>query len=197
MTLSILICTTIDRRVMFLDLQTEFYRQIVSNGLATEVEVLYEEDNKEMSVGAKRQILLERAIGDWIVYFDSDDKPNREYVLLIYQTIISNSDIDCIGMNVDMTTDGNNPQKCCHRLKYPEWKDNIDGWDYVRNITHFNPIKRKLALMVGFKDERFGEDKIYSDLVTKLCKKEAYIEQPLFHYRYTTQIPHKEKYGIR
>jgi hypothetical protein len=96
-----------------------------------------------------------------------------------------------------MTTNSEREQVCCHSLRYPEWKDNVDGYDYVRNVTHFNVVRRDLALQVGFKDKRFGEDKIYSDAVTKLCKTEVFIDKVMFHYRYSNKVPHRKKYGIR
>jgi glycosyltransferase involved in cell wall biosynthesis len=196
MKLSILIATTVDRRDMFNNLYINFNTQISLLDLRNQVEVIYIEDNKQMSIGNKRNELLKLASGEWIVFFDSDDKPANNYVELIYNTIINNPDIDCIGINVNMTTNGNNPQRCCHRLKYQTWRDNVDGWDYVRNITHFNPVKKELALKVGFKDLRFGEDKDYSDRLFPLLKKEFYIEQPIFDYLYTNKQSHNIKYGI-
>lgn len=189
--LSILIATTKNRRPLFDKLYTEFKKQI--KGLP--VEVLYEEDNKEISIGLKRQILLNRSIGKYICYFDSDDFPFGYYVKMILQAL--EQEPDCVGMLIHMTTNNKKPQTCCHSLRYPVWKENVDGYDYVRNVTHFNPVLRSLAIKVGFRDTRYGEDRVYSDAVTKLCKKEAFIKLKLFHYRYSTSEPHKKKYGIR
>ena len=191
MILSILICTTIDRRPLFQKLYNELDRQ--AQGLS--VEILFEEDNKEISVGAKRQKLLKRAKGEYIVYFDSDDFPYEDYVIEILTAIESKP--DCVGFLIHMTTNGVKPQTCCHSLKYKKWAENVDGYDYVRNVTHFNTIRRDLALKVGFDDMRFGEDHKYADAVTKLCKTEVFIDKKLFHYRYSTKIPHNQKYGIR
>lgn len=194
MKLSILICSIEDRSEQRKSLLSIFKNQII--GICDDkVELLLRIDNKEESVGAKRQTLLKNSKGEYIVFFDDDDLPSHNYVELILKAIESKP--DCVGINVAMTTNGERPQRCCHSLIYPEWKNNVDGWDYVRNITHFNPVKRELALQVGFKDLRFGEDKEYSDAVTKLCKTEVYIEEPLFHYRYSNKINHKEKYGIK
>lgn len=192
--LSILICTTIDRRELFKKLYYEFFVQTKD----LPVEVLFEEDNKEISVGAKRQKLLLRAQGTHIMYFDSDDWPMTYYVEEILKALEKNP--DCVGFLIAMTTNGQRPQVCCHSLKYKEWKGDgktkIDGYDYVRNVTHFNCVRRDIALQVGFKDLRFGEDKIYSDAVTKLCKTEVFINKKMFHYRYSNKIPHKLKYGL-
>lgn len=190
----ILIAATYDRQDEFDLLLYKLLKQIEYLDLQEEVDILWDMDNKEKSIGKKRQDLLERATAEYICYFDSDDDPYEYYIPAIYIALQSNP--DCVGMLIQMTTNGINPQMCCHSLKYPTWENNKDGYDYVRNVTHFNVVKRELALQVGFPDIRFGEDKIYSDQVTKLCKKEVFIDQPLFHYRYSNIMPHNKKYGI-
>lgn len=195
--LSVLICTITERKFQFKQLEKYFQRQIRIHGLHGKVEILSECDNKQMSIGSKRQKLLERASGEFIVFFDDDDEPYEGFLKNIVAVIENNPKIDCIGVNINMTTNGKTPQRLCHSLKYKEWKENIDGWDYVRNVTHRNPVRRELALKVGFKDLRFGEDRIYSDLLTTLCKKEVYITEPSFHYKYSNKIKPNQKYGIR
>lgn len=197
MKLSILIATIQERKPLFDSLYAELNKQIRRANAKEEVQIIPLSDNKEISIGLKRQKLLEMASGTWIVYIDDDDWPYEYYLRAILDAIDSPIDNDCIGINVFMTTDGVRPEKCCHRLKYPTWENKVDGWDYVRNITHFNPVLREKALQVGFKDLRFGEDKDYSDRLFPLLKREIYIEKPLFYYRYSTEIKHNQKYGIK
>lgn len=193
MILSILICTTYDRRRMFEKLYAELQRQ--RSECQEPVEILFEEDGKQISVGAKRQKLLRRATGEYIVFFDSDDWPFQWYLSSILEALKSKS--DCVGFLIHMTTNGQKDQTCCHSLQYKEWATNVDGYDYVRNCSHFNPCKREIALKVGFKDLRFGEDKLYSDGVSRLCKTEVFINKKLFHYRYSNAVRHNVKYGIK
>lgn len=191
MRLSILIATTIDRRQLFNVLYEEFMRQ--TEGLS--VEVLFEEDDKQMTIGAKRQKLLERAKGDYVAFFDSDDWPMEYYISEVLRAL--EFDPDCVGFLIHMTTNLNNPQTCCHSIQYPKWAEKVDGYDYVRNCTHFNPIKRELALQVGYDSSlRFGEDRKYSDAVTPLCVHEVFLDRRLFHYRYSSKEPFAKKYGI-
>jgi hypothetical protein len=167
-------------------------------------------DNKEISIGKKRQRLLELAAekrsassalyledstNQYVVFFDDDDWPSENYVERIYRAISLLP--DCVGITVNMTTNGGRPQRCCHSLKYKEWAEHVDGFDYVRNVTHFNPVRLDLALQVGFEDVRFGEDKIYSDKLTALCTREEFLDAPLFEYRYNDTIPFEQKYGIQ
>lgn len=191
----ILIASTLDRQNQFDFLLFLLLTRIEYLGLENEVDVLFDIDNKEKSIGKKRQDLLQLATAEYISYFDSDDEPYDNYIPAIYAAMQSNP--DAVGIKIQMTTNGGNPQLCCHSLKYPVWENNKDGYDYVRNVTHFNPVKRELALQAGFNPSlRFGEDKDYSDRLTPLCKKEVFIDNPVFHYRYSNLMSHNEKYGI-
>lgn len=197
MILSILICSIPDRKEMLANLWHLF--EDISKGY--DVEVLYDATGKEMSIGKKRQALLERAKGDWIVFFDDDDQPNEHYVRWILEAIRNNPDIDCIGIRGLMTTNGQNPKTWCHRLGYPIMGDGRTktsyGYDYVRPIIHFNPVKREKALAAGFRDMRFGEDMDYARRLNPLLTKEYFIDEELFHYQYSNQIKHNIKYGIQ
>lgn len=193
--LSILIATILDRQFLFNKLKAEFERQISLNKADADVEICSVSDNKQMSIGLKRQQLLDMAEGEYIVFFDDDDWPEAFYIAELLNAIKEKP--DCIGFPIRMTTDGRKPQICCHSLQFPEWRENYGGYDYVRNVTHFNPVKSYIAKMIGFTDKRFGEDKEYADKVTKLCKTEVFINKPIFHYRYSAQIPHNKKYGIK
>lgn len=197
--LSILIATTTERESQFKDLIMLFLLQIDSQ-FEEKVEIIAMQDNKEISIGRKRQLLLEQAKGKFIVFFDDDDFPYSFYVKTIVSVIQNNPDIDCIGLVIDMTTDLQNHQTCFHSLQNKEWRDGFkvqDKYDYYRNVTHFNPVRRDLALQVGFPDLRFGEDKDYSDRISLLCKKEYMIDMPLWHYKFSTNQKHNEKYGIK
>lgn len=198
MKISILICSITDRDAQLKKLLDNLYGQRIP--YTEEVEILTEVDNKEISVGAKRQKLLERAKGKWVVWFDDDDIPSQRYIKLIIDAITNNKDIDCIGIRGLMTTNGGNPKTWLHRLGYKiEGDGNTPtkyGYDYVRPIIHFNPVLRSKALIAGFKDMRYGEDMDYAERLNKLLTKEYFIDEELFHYNYTSTVPHNKKYGI-
>lgn len=200
MILSVLICSVPERQNMLANL-FHYFKEI-SSAFRQEVEIIYDNSPKhEMSVGKKRQLLLERAKGEWIVFFDDDDQPNEQYINWIMEAIKQHPDIDCIGIRGLMTTNGENAKTWCHRLGYPIDGDGLHptkfGYDYVRPIIHFNPVLRKKALQAGFRDMRFGEDMDYADRLNEILEKEYFIDQELFHYKYTNHLPHKEKYGIK
>jgi len=186
--LDILICSIKDRHQQLTILLNEFRRQ--------GAEPITLVDNREMSVGAKRQKLLEMATQPWIVFFDDDDWPSEKYYDLILKAIESDPGADCCGIWGKMTTDGRNPKTWCHRLGYPI-AERQHGFDYVRPIIHFNPVRTQFALKAGFKDMRWGEDMDYANRLNPLLKREVFIKEPLFLYRYSTKVPHKIKYGIK
>jgi hypothetical protein len=63
MKLSILIATVHERAEMLTKLLGKFEGQ-----RSDDIEIVVMSDNKEISIGAKRQKLLERSQGDWVVY---------------------------------------------------------------------------------------------------------------------------------
>ena len=196
MKLSILIATVVERSEQLSELLKKFNYEISYNQLQDEVELVIICDNKEMSIGEKRQRLLEKAQGQWIVFFDDDDIPAHNYCQLILNAITD--DIDCIGINGTMTTNGDNPQTWCH--KFGEvWRNGkaYESFTYYRPIIHFNPVLKSKALQAGFKNIRFGEDQDYSNRLNLLLTKSNYISEPLFHYNYSNKQPHKQKYGIK
>ena len=193
MTLSILIPTIEERETSFNELVEELGKQINENGYSREIEIVSKSDSKEISIGKKRQQLLEVAKGDYVCQIDDDDFPYDCYIKEIMNALKQSP--DCVGFLVHVTQNGGNPQTACYSLKYKKWEQKRDGFFYVRNVNVWNPVRRELALKVGFKDLRVLEDKDYADRLTPLCKTEVFIDKKLIHYRYSDQTPPIEKYG--
>jgi hypothetical protein len=95
MMLSILIATIPGRESMFARLMSHLWRQSV--GLP--VEIIYDGSAKDvMSIGAKRQRLIESAQGRYVVFIDDDDWVPDTYVEDILEATITLP--DCIGFKV-------------------------------------------------------------------------------------------------
>lgn len=189
MKLSVLIPSTFDRKEMTDNLVK--YLKSINNHPDTEIRVKY--DNKEMSIGAKRQIMLEEATGEYVVYIDSDDYVPEYYFDEIFKAMEQNP--DAIGIEVDCL--GTKYRKAVASDKYNEWTTNKDGYNYVRTINHICPVRREIALAVGFENERYAEDYSYSIRLKKsgLIKKEVFINKKMYEYRYK-QENSKTKYGL-
>jgi hypothetical protein len=192
--LTIMIPTTVDRRELFNALIVELNRQVRAFCEDWEVEIISNEDNKEISVGKKRQILLEQAKGLFVVGFDSDDFPAPDYISEIVGALRAcNDDIDHIGFLENCNIDGA-ISTSIFSIKYHKWAENAAGYDHIRCANPKSVIRREKALQVGFKDMRWGEDTVFSETVTPLLKGEIFIDKPLYNYIHKSS-PYIERYG--
>jgi hypothetical protein len=160
--------------------------------LSDSIEVLYNIDGGEKSVGQKRNELLEEATGDYIAFVDDDDIISNDYVSKILKALKTEPDV--IGIHLLHKEDGILRGLTYHSLKYDHWwdevnKDNPALKNYYRNPNHLNPIKREYAIQVGFPQINVGEDRWYSENILKFLKTEEYIESPIYEYLVRT---HKE-----
>ncbi len=190
MKLSILICSIKGR-----ELSLRRLLDILEEQKTDEVEILVIVDSKKMTIGGKRNMLLKKAKGDYVAFVDDDDIVSEDYIPKILKAI--ESEPDCCGIegmitlrlrvrNKDRTSRkkwirGEKIQrKFIHSTKYKEWfeKDNI----YYRCPNHLSPVKRELALQVGFPNINSGEDKSYSLELLPLLKTEVYIIGPIYFY---------------
>lgn len=192
MKLSILIATIPQRQPLFVKLMADIERQASGHP----VEVLYDAAPKgAMSIGAKRQALLERASGDYITYVDDDDGVADTYVSDILKAIEGGP--DCVGFQIEVHGMGG-VRMASASNRYERWEENVDGFDYVRTTYHKTPVRRDHALAIGFKDMRFAEDHDYSMRLkaSGLLHGEAYIRKVLYIYRYRYESINI-KFGIK
>ena len=150
-----------------------------------EVEILADFD-KEASSGKKAQWLLEQAQGEYIVFIDADDWIPDYYVAEILKAIKTNP--DCVGTCGTMTTNGENEIRWFLSKNFQnETKYSAIGEKYyLRKTNHISPVKRELALLVGFPDISNAEDKDYSERLNQYLKTEVEINKPMYHYRFQT-----------
>lgn len=199
MKLSILICTIPEREDLFALLFGHLREQINELGVQREVEIIMDASPRlSISVGAKRQRLIETATGDYVVFIDDDDWVPYSYVEKILQAL--KEDPDCVGFKIlckGMNGPNGKDRIAVGSNVYPRWCDNCHGFDHVRTIYHKTPVRRAIALAVGYSDLRFGEDHEYSRRLKKsgLLKREVFIDEVMYEYRYKYE-EHRTKYGI-
>lgn len=175
--LSILICSLHSRHEQLEALLKELLYQRMDN---EQIEIITEIDNKEISTGAKRNILLQRATGKYIIFIDDDDWIEPCYISELLKAC--ESDADCFAMNGWITTNGGN------RINWALSKDYVNHGTtfYYRKTNHITGVKRSIALQAGFPDKSNAEDKWYSDRVAPLCKTEYQILPMMYHYRFNS-----------
>lgn len=187
--LSILICTIPERIELF----KELFNKLNVQATGRSVQIIYDDSPRgSITIGEKRNRLINQAIGDYIVFIDDDDDVSYDYIEQILKAIEMQP--DCIGFKIACDIEGKK-QMAVGSMKYKVWADKVDGYDYVRSIYHKNPVKREIALQAMFPNISFGEDHEYSKKLVPLLKKEIFIDKVLYYYRYKYENP-KIKYGL-
>jgi glycosyltransferase involved in cell wall biosynthesis len=178
---SILICTIAERRALYEALVGKLAKQILGINAERDVELIRFLDNRELTTGAKRNELVEKARGMYISFVDDDDDVSDEYVRLLYQGAQQGK--DCLSLEGIITVNGNNPQQFIHSLRYT----NYTKWHdvYHRPPNHLNVIKKDLIAAFKFPEKNFGEDFDWSMEVCRagVLKTEVLVEKPLYFYR--------------
>lgn len=150
-----------------------------------EVEILTN-DETEITVGRKRQLLLEKAKGEYVAFIDDDDEVSDMYLSEIIVAIRKEPDV--IGFDGFMTTNGKEQRTYFKISKDLPYKGIVENGRtvYLRHNNHLSPIKREIALKIGYRDIRHGEDYDYAMRLKQsgLVKTEIYIERNMYHYKY-------------
>lgn len=217
MKLSILIPTTPDREHFLARLKGQFYEQVGEyyqilpfnhesawhKGMygyrTNDIEFIYFKDNKEYSIGYKRNKLLEYSRGDYVAFIDDDDRIGENYFKRLLEGI--EHDVDCCSLRGVITENGVNPLIFEHSLKYKEYKTNehkkntpipiqiSESVVYERYPNHLNCIRSSIAKQFTFPDKNHGED---TDWATKifnsgLLQMEHYIDEVIYFYEWKTK----------
>ena len=194
--LSILIPTTPDRREPLARLTNSLSKQIKDCGL-NEVEILINETAKfdrddpvkELSIGYKRNKLLQKASGDYVAFIDSDDRISENYICLLFEGIAK--DPDCCSLVGEITVDGLNPKPFYHSIKHNRYWEDEKG--YYRFPNHLNCIRASIAKQFKFKEEgpiaNHGEDTDWATQLhlSRLLKTEFDIKEILYYYDYISK----------
>ena len=188
--LSILIPTLASRHAQFQRLFGKLQRQVVEHSLEHQVEILWCCDNKERSVGAKRNALLSHAQGRFVVFVDDDDDVDDRFVPLICQTIGEHPQIDCIGYTGELLSPGRPPQPTVYSLRFHEPVNHAVSTEhavYLRPPQHVSPMRRDIARLFPFPEWNFGEDsKRAAELMfSKHLQHEWFLgDRPMYRYQF-------------
>jgi len=174
--LSILIATMPSRKAKLAMLLSTLDVQTPMSG---SIEILWD-DSMDFNVGTKRNNLLKRANGAYIVFIDDDDSISNDYVKKILKATESNP--DCIGISGIITTNGKDKRQWHISKDYGSWytKNRI----YYRTPNHISPVKRELALQAMFPEISYGEDAEYSKRLLPLLNSEVKVTGNIYHYEY-------------
>lgn len=189
MKLSILICSLESRQEQLNELLSELQHQISSGHFKSSVngnmmflrfehiEVIICTDNKQLSVGAKRNLLIEQARGEYITFIDDDDRITPDYIDSLLQGI--KQGYDSIVFDVMYNPKGGTPKLVKYSCKM---RDRELVTHFERATNHLMCTKRDIVKQVPFKNINFGEDADFAKRLVKLIKTEGQIDKVLYYY---------------
>lgn len=193
MLLTILIPTIDDRAAYFDRLMV-----LLAPKLGDDAMVLPLRDNGEISIGEKRQRLLHMAETPYVAFFDDDDEPSEpregdygvacgDYVGQVVEAL--KTDPDIVGFRQRHFIDGE-----LKRLKSLTRTDAAHPYDRsIRGIkkhrakpNHLCPVRREIALAIGFQPMDCGEDCDYTRRLHETFPnlREAFVDAYLYDYLY-------------
>lgn len=179
--LSILICTIPERFDFFRRIYSIVEAQITS----PDIQVLAMDD-AVMTIGKKRNELLQAAKGEYVCFIDDDDRISNNYIQLLMEGI--NKGVDCCSLKGIITEDGQNPLIFEHSIKYGIWRTITDSqpWEvrYERPPNHLSCIRSSIAKQFRFPEKNHGEDHEWSNQIQRsgLIKTEHYIPEVIYYY---------------
>lgn len=162
--------------------------------LLTFVETIIYKDDKKISIGEKRERLYSLANGTYSFMIDDDDSIAPNAIELILNAIKNNPEIPCITFREKCMMNGIY-KSSNHSIRYSQWMDNQDGFDYVRSPFYKDVIRTDIARSVPFPHIRYNEDEQWSKALYPLLTDEIHINEELYHYIYN-ETNHNERYGL-
>ena len=158
--LSLLIASLEKRRALLEGLVHELHRQIFAQADPWAVELRIDRDDGARPIGAKRQALLRRARGRYLCFIDDDDMVAPTYVHDILSALSARPDADCVVFAGRLEVEGRYLGPFDYSLAHRYYHQ--IGHNYFRTPNHLCPVRRELALAVGFAPLRRGEDTDYA-----------------------------------
>lgn len=173
----------------------------LAKGITREICVIISKDNKELTIGEKREELYKKSTTPYSFMVDDDDDISEDAIDLILEAIKNNPDVDCVTFQEHCLMYGKH-FKSNHSLSYSGWYGDgshvlHDGFSFHRSPFYKDVIKTSIAQSVPFHHIRYGEDVLFSKDLYKHLKTEVHIDKDLYFYIYDPKDSHQERYGIK
>lgn len=139
-------------------------------------------DNKQRTVGAKRNLLLNMAQGEYVSFIDDDDQVADDYVISILNKLICRPDV--ITFDV-LCTVGKKKKFCRYDISYKGYRCKIldhDDEEWFTKPYHLHVWRKEI---VGwFPNINLGEDTQWSENIHQQELKQEKIDKILYYYRF-------------
>ena len=197
--LSILIPTIPEREETFRKLINELWLQRATlnayHPTLGEVEFKIDESksflNDGLSIGKKRQSLVERAEGKYLCFLDDDEDIAPNYVETLVRL--------CHSLDPDVVTFRNLTKTDFYwtvvdmSLKNPVNEEATPERIVKRKPWHICPVRSEYAKKYQFEDSNYGEDWKWFEQVLKHCDTEAHTDAILHVYNHSSKHSEADK----
>lgn len=133
-----------------------------------------------MSIGAKRQSLLDQSKGLYVCYLDDDEDISPDYLETILRLCYEWPDV---GTFRSLAKLSNSWALVDMRLGNPQEQISPDRIT-LRPPWHVCPVKAELAKQFRFDNSNYGEDWDWFGQVLSLCKTEAHTDRIIHNYNH-------------
>jgi hypothetical protein len=181
MLLSVLICAVPSRMER---MSLPLFRKLCDE----RAEVLLLLDNKQRTVGAKRNSLLATAQGDFVTFVDDDDDTTFDFVPVIIKAIEDNPDADCIVYDSLCSLDDEHEPRIVRSGIEFENTEYTHENGATRKPWHTMTYRRELIKHCRFADQQYGEDAVWAEQAVPLIKKQVRIDRVLHYYRWRADV---------
>ena len=152
--------------------------------------VIVYRDNLDLTVGAKRQALLEASRAAYVSFVDDDDDLSPYFVPVLMTALSTGPDY--AGFRVRCWKGGDLEFQAEHSLRYPGWHT----WPekLVRDLSHLNPLRRELALLGRFSGDDMEDHNWAAEVrASGAVRDEEWIPQIMYDYRFDPDDCHRTK----
>lgn len=168
----------------------ELNKQIVECNSQEIIEIVTETDDGRLSVGTKRNKVLDKANGEYVCFIDDDDMVTPIYVSKILNALQSKPDVvELVGFLPHHNLPFIHNLKCGGHFR----KDGIQ----FRTPNHLNTIKTEIAKKIRYVEISHGEDQDYSHRLWQsgLMKTEELIHERMYIYQFNPRTSETTKFA--
>ena len=151
------------------------------------VQICILSDNKQMSVGEKRNKLIEASDGDYVSFIDDDDMVSPEYVQSVLRALKQQPDV--VTFWAFRYHNGNKDRRVDYDIKYQQ--DLNPPQKYERLPNHLCVWKKSLTL--PYKEISYGEDADWAQRMKGRALTQVKIDKILYHYYFNQLTTETQK----
>lgn len=136
--------------------------------------------NGGLSIGAKRQALLDESKGNYVCYLDDDEDISPDYLETILRLCYERKDV---GTFRSLAKLSNSWALVDMRMGNPQEQINADKITF-RPPWHVCPVKSEFAKLCRFENSNYGEDWDWFSQVLIHCQTEAHTDRIIHQYNH-------------